>query len=83
VKLVVHGFGVDRIVLERLNRTKAAVEYPGTGTYQSALEVFHQLHCLVSYESKFSPPHSPPAVISADSRDMCFPVSGTELRVPY
>lgn len=44
-----HAFGVDRPVLEKLNRTKAAVEYPGTGTYKAALEVFHQLHCLVSY----------------------------------
>ncbi|KAK0644337.1 hypothetical protein B0T16DRAFT_310890, partial [Cercophora newfieldiana] len=42
----VRAFGVDRSTLAKLNRTKAAVQYPQSGTYKAALEVYHHLHCL-------------------------------------
>ncbi|KAG8413391.1 hypothetical protein J3458_012960 [Metarhizium acridum] len=40
------NYDVDYDTLASINRTQAAVEYPGTGEYQVGLEVFHQLHCL-------------------------------------
>jgi hypothetical protein len=44
----VRNFAVGHDTLVRANRTKAAVRWPGTQTYQAGLETFHQLHCLVS-----------------------------------
>ncbi|QDS73727.1 hypothetical protein FKW77_003900 [Venturia effusa] len=42
----VRNFGVDHGTLEKLNLTKGAVQFPGTGTYQVGIEAYHQLHCL-------------------------------------
>ncbi|GES64619.1 hypothetical protein ATEIFO6365_0009010800 [Aspergillus terreus] len=40
------NYGVDYDTLKRMNRTKAAAQWPGTKKYQVGLETFHQLHCL-------------------------------------
>lgn len=46
----VRNYGVDRSTLEKMNRSRGAVEFGGAdkGRYYVHLEVFHQLHCLVS-----------------------------------
>jgi hypothetical protein len=43
----VFNYGVNYDTLARMNRTKAATQWPGTDRYQVGLEAFHQLHCLV------------------------------------
>ncbi|KAK1613536.1 hypothetical protein BDP81DRAFT_387988 [Colletotrichum phormii] len=40
------NFAVDQETLARANKSRAAVQWPGTQKYQAGLEAFHQLHCL-------------------------------------
>ncbi|KAI0129729.1 hypothetical protein BJ170DRAFT_617373 [Xylariales sp. AK1849] len=40
------NFGVPKETLNRMNRSKGAVQFPESGRYQVGMEVFHQLHCL-------------------------------------
>ena len=44
----VRNFGVNRGTLEKMNKSRGAVEFTGVdaGRYEVGLEAYHQLHCL-------------------------------------